>query len=263
MKEEGVHFVEGAVPLRVEELENGRKSVAWSGGGSDEFDTVLLAVGRDACTPRLRLDAAGVSVNGINGKIPTRHERTKVGHIYAIGDVIDGQALDPPSAETELTPVAIRAGRLLAHRLYGGRQEFMSYGQIPTTVYTPLEYGACGLSEEKALAKYGSKSCDAATGIEVFHLTFKPLEWTLSHRGESACHVKVICNIADSMRVVGLHICGPNAAEITQGFAVAMRMGATKSDLDATVGIHPSMAEELTTLTTTKSSGRSAEKAGC
>lgn len=99
--------------------------------------------------------------------------------------------------------------------------------------------------------------------IEVYHSYFKPLEWTIPHRGDNACYAKLIVDKLDNERIIGLHICGPNAGEITQGFAVAMRCGATKEVFDDTVGIHPTTAEEFTTLKTTKSSGVNAEKAGC
>jgi len=266
MEEHGIKFTEGAVPASVEKLDSGKKKVTWTlkdgSTGSDEYDTVLLAIGRDACTGEMGLDKTGVKVNP-NGKISTVAEQTNVPHIYAIGDVIDGATLDPPSAETELTPVAIQAGKLLAERLYNEGTAAMDYSKVATTVYTPLEYGACGLPEEVAEAKYGKRSVDGKSGIEVFHAYFKPLEWTVPHRGDNACYAKLVCNIADNMRVVGLHVCGPNAGEITQGFAVAIKMGATKADFDATVGIHPTTAEEFTTLATTKSSGESAEKTGC
>ena len=93
--------------------------------------------------------------NAANGKIPVRDEQTNVPHIYAIGDVVDGSSLSPPSTLTELTPVAIQAGKLLAYRLYGESTEQMDYLGVPTTVYTPLEYGCVGYSEEAAAARYG------------------------------------------------------------------------------------------------------------
>ena len=241
-------------------------------------------------------------------------------HIYAVGDVIDGAKLDPPSETTELTPVAIQAsyllfarvltptltltqtrhptpdtrhptpnqaGKLLASRLYGEGTATMDYSLVPTTVYTPLEYGACGLAEEVAIERFGEVlnlhgnhdphpsphpsphstpnpyPNPHQANIEVFHSYYKPLEWTVPHRGDNACYAKLVCHIADNMRVVGLHICGPNAGEITQGFALGMKLGATKADFDNTVGIHPTTAEEFTTLATTKRSGDSAEKSGC
>ena len=111
--------------------------------GSEEFDTVLLAVGRDVCTTSMGLETTGVKVVA-NGKIPVANEQTNVPHIYAIGDVIDGDSLSPPSALTELTPVAIQAGKLLALRMFGEGTLQMDYTNVPTTIYTPLEYGCCG-----------------------------------------------------------------------------------------------------------------------
>merc|ERR1712110_27157 len=108
-------------------------------------------------------------------------------------------ALKPPSKTTELTPVAIQAGRLLAARLYGGSLATMDYTGVATTVYTPLEYGCIGLAEEDAIEMYGDAN------IEVFHTFFKPLEWVLPHRGDNACYAKLVCNIKDNLRVVGLH----------------------------------------------------------
>jgi len=256
----GVKFVQGE-PASVELTPSGKKKVTWKQKDgstlSDEFDTVMFAVGRDVCTSKIGLETTGVKTNPKNGKIPTVAEQTNVPHIYAIGDIIDGDALSPPSNLTELTPVAIQAGKLLAGRLYGGKTLQMDYTNVPTTVYTPLEYGCCGMTEEDAEGKYGAKD------IEVYHSFFKPLEWTIPHKGDNACYVKLICHIPDNERVVGLHICGPAAGEMTQGFAVAMKCGATKADFDNTVGIHPTSVEEFTTLTVTKRSGDNAEKTGC
>jgi hypothetical protein len=109
------------------------------------------------------LAAPAQARNAVNGKLPVRHERTSVEHIYAIGDVIDGDALEPPSQLTELTPVAIQAGRLLARRLYGGQARQMDYRMVPTTVFTPLEYGSVGYTEEDAIAQFGEEN------VEVFH----------------------------------------------------------------------------------------------
>jgi len=268
MEEHGLKFINKCVPTSVELAPSGRKVVKYASAdgsttGEEEFDTVLLAVGRDVCTSSMGLDATGVTVNAKNGKIPTVNEQTNVPHIYAIGDVIDGDALNPPSALTELTPVAIQAGKLLADRLYAGKTETMDYLGVPTTVYTPLEYGCVGYTEEEAEKAFGPQGMKPGVGIEVFHTYFKPLEWTVPHRGDNACYAKLICNKADSMRVVGLHVCGPNAGEMTQGFAVALKCGATKEHFDRTVGIHPTNVEQFTTLGVTKASGDSAETTGC
>ena len=261
MSEHGIPFIEGAVPTSVELSPSGAKKVSWKcsdgSSGEGEYDTVLFAVGRDVCTDKIGLDKTGV-LTSKNGKIPSLYEQTNVPHIYAIGDIIDGDALTPPSNTTELTPVAIQAGKLLAKRLYvDGFEGQMDYSGVATTVYTPLEYGCVGLAEEDAIKQYGEKE------IEVYHSYFKPLEWTLPHRGDNACYAKLICNLKDEERVLGFHICGPNAGEITQGFALAIKCGATKADFDNLVGIHPTTAEEFTTINTTKRSGDSAEKSGC
>mmetsp|Transcript_28340 Transcript_28340/g.76347 ORF Transcript_28340/g.76347 Transcript_28340/m.76347 type:complete len:556 (-) Transcript_28340:419-2086(-) len=252
MEEHGTNFIAG-VPKAVELLADGKKKVTIEGpGGSTEeaiYDTVLVAIGRDAETTKIGLDKAGVATNPKSGKIEVVAEQTNVPHIYAIGDVVEGKP--------ELTPVAIQAGKLLAQRLYAGSRKQMDYTNVATTVFTPLEYGVIGLSEEKAIEILGE------TNIEVYHSFFKPLEWTIPHRGDNACYAKLVVNKLDGERIIGFHVCGPNAGEITQGFAVAMKMGATKEHFDDTVGIHPTTAEEFTILKITKSSGESAEKAGC
>lgn len=133
----------------------------------------------------------------------------------------------------------------------------MDYDKVPTTVFTPIEYGSCGLSEEDAIKRYGLEN------IEVYHINYTPLEWELSHRDTNKCFMKMICNKQDNERVIGFHVVAPHAGEITQGVAVAMKMNATKHDFDSTIGIHPTVAEEMTTLKITKSSGQPAEKRGC
>ena len=292
---------------------------------SDVFDTVLCAIGRDAVTAGVALDKAGV-VAKPNGKLDANNEQTNVPvrcrsvlfsllhfsflvlyiyfctfsvvcfltlacdcplfflrsflqHIYAVGDVLDGRP--------ELTPVAIQAGRLLADRLYGGSSATMQYELVPTTVFTPDEYGCIGLSEEAAKESHGEDNLD------VYLLGFKPLEYNLS-RPTGAAFIKLLCDKTRDGLVVGLHYLGPNAGEVTQvcalllvhvapccfwslclrltccprlcfpqGFAVAMRMGATYTTFKDTVGIHPTCAEEFTTLSVTRASGEDFDKGGC
>merc|ERR1719478_1376496 len=255
-------FINQCVPTEVTIAPSGRKLVKWQSAdgsttGEDEFDTVLMAVGRDVCTNTMGLENTGVAINPKSGKIPTVNEQTNVPHIYAIGDVIDGEALTPPSQLTELTPVAIQAGKLLAMRLCGKGTEQMDYSGVPTTVYTPLEYGCIGYTEEEAEAALGKDR------LEVYHTYFKPLEWTVAHRGDNACYAKLLCDKEANERVVGFHVCGPNAGEMTQGFAVALKCGATKAHFDSTVGIHPTNVEWFTTMDITKASGASAETSGC
>ncbi|XP_073507651.1 thioredoxin reductase 1, cytoplasmic isoform X3 [Phyllobates terribilis] len=257
MEEHGVKFIKHFVPTKIEQIEAGTpgklKVTSQSTDGTEiteEYNTVLLAIGRDACTRKIGLDIPGVKINEKTGKIPVNDdEQTNVPHIYAIGDVLEDKL--------ELTPVAIQAGRLLARRLYGNSTLKCDYINIPTTVFTPLEYGACGLSEEKAISKYGEDN------IEVYHSYFWPLEWTVPARDNNKCYAKVICNINDNERVVGFHVLAPNAGEITQGFAAAIKCGLTKEQLDNTIGIHPVCAEIFTTLSVTKRSGGNIMQAGC
>ncbi|KAI0214948.1 Thioredoxin reductase 1, cytoplasmic [Lamellibrachia satsuma] len=181
--------------------------------------------------------------------IADEEEQTSCPYIYAIGDVLDGKP--------ELTPVAIQSGRLLVKRIFGASKVKMDYTNIATTVFTPLEYGAIGLAEEDAIKKYG------AVNIEVYHTFFDPLEWTVPHRDENTCYAKLICLAAETLRVVGFHILSPNAGEITQGFALGMKLGATKADFDNLVGIHPTCAEIFTSMTKTKRSGVEVAASAC
>ncbi|CAL8256436.1 unnamed protein product [Boreogadus saida] len=258
MEEHGVKFLRKYVPVKVEELEAGtpgRLRVTAKSTESDEllegeYNTVLIAVGRDACTDKIGLAQAGVKVNPKNGKVPVDdEEQTNVPHIYAIGDILEGK--------WELTPVAIQAGKLLARRLYAGASLKCDYVNVPTTVFTPLEYGCCGRSEEKAIEMYGEEN------LEIYHSLFWPLEFTVANRDNNKCYSKIICNKLDNERVIGFHYLGPNAGEVTQGYGVAIKCGVTKEQLDNTIGIHPTCAEMFTTLDVTKSSGGDIAQAGC
>ncbi|XP_062963588.1 thioredoxin reductase 3 [Cynocephalus volans] len=258
MEQHGVKFLRKFIPVVIQQLEKGSpgklKILAKSTEGPETiegvYNTVLIAIGRDSCTRKLGLETIGVKINEKSGKIPVNDvEQTSVPYVYAVGDVLEGKP--------ELTPVAIQAGRLLARRLFGGSLEKCNYTNVPTTVFTPLEYGCCGLSEEKAIEVYKKEN------LEVYHTFFWPLEWTVAGRDNNACYAKIICNKFDNERVVGFHILGPNAGEVTQGFAVAMKCGLTKQLLDDTVGIHPTCGEVFTTLEITKSSGLDVTQKGC
>ncbi|XP_028680184.1 thioredoxin reductase 3 [Erpetoichthys calabaricus] len=258
MEEHGVKFIRKFVPIKVEQLEEGTpgrlKVTAKSTESNEviegEYNTVLIAVGRDACTRKIGLDKVGVQINEKNGKIPVNdEEQTNVPYIYAIGDILDGKL--------ELTPVAIQAGKLLARRLFGGSSVKCDYINVCTTVFTPLEYGCCGLSEEKAIELFGEEN------IEVYHSLFWPLEYTVAGRDHNKCYSKIICNKMDNERVVGFHYLGPNAGEVTQGYGAAIKCGLTKELLETTIGIHPTCAEIFTTLSVTKRSGADISQRGC
>jgi len=257
-KQSGIRMMKKCVPIKFEKIEEGTpgkikvtyKSTEDGTENSEIFDTVCLAIGRKPLTKELGLENAGVAVNEKNGFILSDDaDKTSADNIFAIGDVLDGKP--------ELTPVAIQAGKLLARRLFAGAKDKCNYDFVPTTVFTPLEYGSCGYSEEAAIEKYGEEN------IEVYHSNFTPLEFTVPHRPENECYAKLICNKADEERVVGFHVLGPNAGEVTQGFSLAFKLGATKHHFDDLIGIHPTNAEVFTTLNVTKSSGVSALATGC
>lgn len=173
-------------------------------------------------------------------------------HIYAVGDVLHGKL--------ELTPTAIKAGKLLAERLAGVSTDLMDYESIPTTVFTPLEYGTVGLTEVEAKERFGEDN------VATYHTKFQPLEWQFDKtvaEGKRTSYVKVLVNKADDDRVVGFHICAPNAGEITQGIGIGFKCGMTKKQLDSCVGIHPTVAEECVTLTKTKEEFPDANKTAC
>jgi len=256
MGEHGVKFIRGAVPTSVEKVAEGSpgtvKVTAKTNEGeeiSDEYNTVILAIGRDPCTGDMGLENTGVGLAKSGKIVVDNQEKTNVDNIYALGDVIEGGL--------ELTPVAIQAGKLLARRLYAGSNKLMDYQNVCTTVFTPLEYGCCGLSEEDAIAKYGEED------IEVYHTNFWPLEYTVAHRPENDCYAKLVCVKSEKEKVVGFHVLSPNAGEITQGFGMALQMGATKEQFDNLVGIHPTCAETFTTLSVTKKSGEDPSASGC
>lgn len=246
-------FIRGAVPVKLEKPDpEGKIQVTFKQGDEEkveEYDTVLFAIGRYAVTQGLKLENAGLTCEK-NGKfVVNEQEQTNVPNIYAIGDVIYGQL--------ELTPVAIKAGKLLATRIAGNSREVMDYVNVPTTVFTPLEYGCCGLSEVEAKEKYGEDN------IATYHQRFQPLEWQYNKfRPKINCYVKVLVNKNDN-KVVGFHILSPNAGEITQGLGVAMKCGLTKELLDSCVGIHPTIAEDMIGLKDTKEENPDAEKGGC
>jgi len=260
MAEAGTRVLQHCLPASASATPDGRIRVSWrrvgegeeaGGDEAEEFDTVLVAAGRLPETTALNLRAAGVAMRS-DGKVATQDEVSSVPHIFCIGDA----AGEAPSGRPELTPVAIRAGQLLARRLYGGGSERLDCSNVPTVVFTPLEYGCVGLSEEAARARLGE-------ALEVYHTEYAPLEQLALGSPPSRCYAKLLVDTSDGERVVGVHIVGDGAGEIVQGFAVALRCGATKADFDRTIGVHPTSSEELVSLRVTKSSGEAAVKAGC
>ncbi|XP_023048384.1 thioredoxin reductase 2, mitochondrial isoform X1 [Piliocolobus tephrosceles] len=255
MESHGTQFLRGCAPSRVRRLPDGHLQVTWEDcttGKEDTgtFDTVLWAIGRVPDTRSLNLEKAGVDTSPDTQKILVdSREGTSVPHIYAIGDVVEGRP--------ELTPTAIMAGRLLVQRLFGGSSDLMDYDNVPTTVFTPLEYGCVGLSEEEAVARHGQEH------VEVYHAHYKPLEFTVAGRDASQCYVKMVCLREPPQLVLGLHFLGPNAGEVTQGFALGIKCGASYAQVMRTVGIHPTCSEEVVKLRISKRSGLDPTVTGC
>lgn len=195
------------------------------------FDCVLWAVGRAANSGSLGLEAAGVARDAQGWVSTDGFQNTNVPGIHAIGDV---------TGRAALTPVAIAAGRRLSDRLFGGRPERrLDYGTIPTVVFTHPPIGTVGMTESEARARHGGE-------VKVYTSEFTPMYHAMTER-KSRTDMKLVC-VGPRERVVGCHIIGLGADEMLQGFAVAIRMGATKSDFDDTVAIHPTSAEELVTM---------------
>ncbi len=200
-----------------------------SDGASHEVDQVMFAIGRRPNTASLRLEAAGVAVDAHGAVAVDATSRSSVPSIYAIGDVTNRLAL---------TPVAIREGHAFADSVFGDRPWNVDHANVPTAVFSEPEIGVVGLSEAAARAK--------GRDIDVYRTQFRPLKSTLSGRATSILMKMVVEKASD--RVLGVHIIGEAAAEMIQLAAVAVKMGAKKSDFDATVALHPTASEELVTL---------------
>eukprot|EP00731_Ephydatia_muelleri_P011899 Em0006g793a len=258
LEKRGVHLLTHCEPKMVAKSSQ-QLSVQWhcfddQQDKEDQWDTVLFATGREPCVAGLALDQAGVRVDPQTKKIVVDQYDASVSmpHIFAIGDVAMGRQ--------ELTPVAVKAGKMLARRLFGGTSEVMNYHMVPTTVFTPLEFASVGLAEEKAVERHGEEA------IEVYHAYYKPLEFYLPGTDSGECYIKLVClRDPDPSKetVLGLHMTGPSAGEMLQGFAVAMGRGMSRMDLELAVGIHPTCAEEVLKLHTTKRSGKDPAITAC
>ncbi len=198
-------------------------------GSSIEADTVLYATGRKANLDGLGLENVRVEVNEFGNVVADGEYRTAEPSIFALGDVTGGM---------ELTPVALAEGMSFARRQFGGLENMVDYDFIPTAVFCQPNIGTVGFTEEQARARFGH--------IRLFKSTFKPMKHTISGRDEQTFMKLVVDKATD--RVVGAHMVGPDAGEIMQGFAIAMRAGATKALFDTTIGIHPTAAEEFVTM---------------
>ena len=204
--------------------------VTLNGGVVLRADLVMYATGRHPNTANIGLAEAGVRLTESGAVAVDDEYRTSQGNIYAIGDVID---------RLQLTPVAIAEGMCIANNLFTSRpKQTLSYEDVATAVFCQPNIGTVGLTEAAARVQFGA--------IEVYESRFRPMKHTVSGRAERTLMKLVVDSATD--RVVGVHMAGPEAGEIIQGMAVAIKAGATKAQFDATVGIHPTAAEEFVTM---------------
>ncbi len=231
MDRAGIDLVTGVIPASVEHTESGIVLHAADGRRFGPVDALVWAIGRSPNKESLDVANAGVEQDE-HGVVPTDdYQRTNVEHIFALGDV---------TGRAALTPVAIAAGRRLADRLYGGMEgRHLEYELIPTVIFSHPTIGTIGMTEEEARAAYGDD-------VKVYTSGFIGMYYALGTNKQRSL-MKLVTTGADE-RVVGCHVIGEGADEMMQGFAVAMRMGATKKDFDDTVAIHPTSAEELVTM---------------
>lgn len=228
----GVNILSGTQVAAVARQADGTLAIECGNGQRLEgFDQLIWAIGRTPATAELNLIAAGVETDAA-GYVPTNaYEETNVPGIYAVGDV---------NGKVALTPVAIAAARRLADRLFGGMADrHLAYEMIPTVVFSHPPIGTVGLTEEQARERHGE-------AVKIYSTRFTPMYHAISGRREQTA-MKLV-TVGAQEKVVGCHIIGLGADEMLQGFAVAIRMGATKRDLDDTVALHPTSAEELVTL---------------
>jgi glutathione reductase (NADPH) len=194
-----------------------------------EVDAVLYATGRKANLEGLGLENVNVKVSDAGTIEVDDHYRTSEPSIFAIGDVV---------GRMELTPVALAEGMSFARRQFGGLEHTVDYDFIPTAVFCQPNIGTVGFTEDQARAKFGP--------LRIFKSTFKPMKHSISGRDEQTFMKLIVVKASD--RVVGVHMMGPDAGEIMQGIAIALRAGATKALFDTTIGIHPTAAEEFVTM---------------
>ena len=198
-----------------------------SGNGDDvETDLLLFAIGRVPKTKDLGLEAAGVALDADGAVIVDAHAATNVPGIYAVGDVTN---------RVQLTPVAIREGHAFADSVFGNNPRTIDYSAIPTAVFSNPPIAGVGLTEEEARA--------TLSDVKVYKSDFRAMKNVLAGRNERALYKMIVDGATD--KVIGLHLIGPDSAEILQAAAIAVKAGLTKQDFDDTVALHPSMAEEL------------------
>lgn len=220
------------VAKEIKQNTEGTYTVYFENGNTLTGDKVLFAGGRVPNTDNLGLENTSVTLNEKGFVIVDKYQNTTSEGVYAVGDVI---------GKIDLTPVAIAAGRRLSERVFNGKsEEFLDYENVPTVIFTHPTIATIGLSEEDAIERYGKDQ------IKIYHSRFTPMYFALSDYRQK-CDMKLIC-LGEEEKIIGLHAIGVGVDEMLQGFAVAIKMGATKKDFDDTVAIHPTGSEEFVTM---------------
>lgn len=225
----GMEFRFDAMFEKIVKNDDGSLTVEMSGHEPVTVDCVMYATGRLPNTDGLGLESAGVELDHKGAVKVDDENRTACPSIYAVGDVID---------RIQLTPVAIREGQAFADRMFGGKQTTVEYDNVPNACFSHPPIAGVGLTESQARQKLGS--------VKVYSSDFRPLKNVLAGRDERSLYKMVCDGVTD--RVLGIHMIGPDVAEIIQAAAVAVKAGLTKAQFDATVALHPTMAEELVLL---------------
>ncbi|MFC3024283.1 glutathione-disulfide reductase [Vibrio zhugei] len=233
MEAEGPTLHTHSVPKEVVKEQDGSVTLHLENGQSHNVDTLIWAIGRHPATDAINLSATGVATNKQGFIKVDAYQNTSVKGIYCVGDIIEGGI--------ELTPIAVKSGRLLSERLFNGQTDAkLDYNLVPTVVFSHPPIGTIGLTEPEAIAEYGEAN------VKVYTSSFTAM-YTAVTQHRQPCRMKLVC-AGDDEKVVGLHGIGFTVDEMIQGFAVAMKMGATKADFDAVVAIHPTGSEEFVTM---------------
>ena len=233
MQQDGITLHTHAIPKEVVKNEDGSVTLNLEDGREQRVDCLIWAIGREPATDKINLQAVGVETNERGFIKVDKYQNTNVPGIYAVGDIIEGGI--------ELTPVAVAAGRRLSERLFNNKpNEHLDYRLVPSVVFSHPPIGTVGLTELQAIAQYGAEN------VKVYKSSFTSM-YTAVTQHRQACRMKLVC-VGKEEKIVGLHGIGFGVDEMIQGFAVAIKMGATKADFDNTVAIHPTGSEEFVTM---------------
>ena len=233
LAQDGIQLHTKALPEEVVKNADGSLTLKLQDGRETIVDTLIWAIGREPATDVINLEVTGVKTNSRGQIIVDKYQNTNVPGIYAVGDIIEGGI--------ELTPVAVAAGRRLSERLFNNKpNEHLDYNLVPTVVFSHPPIGTVGLTEPQAIEQYGEEN------VKVYKSSFTAM-YTAVTEHRQPCRMKLVC-VGKEEKIVGLHGIGFGVDEMIQGFAVAIKMGATKADFDNTVAIHPTGSEEFVTM---------------